>query len=121
MPFVGRLRTFCETTNTILSREIARMMVKDLGRSPAVLLKNHGIVVVGESVKEAVVLAVMLEKACALQLRIPAGRIASPSPPGDVAEKNEFIFSNLSIATYWSYFLRKVERVHQGTQLSEPT
>lgn len=118
-PFQGRLNLFEMTTNTILTREVARQMVADLGANPAVLLKNHGIVVVGSNVKEATVLALMLEKACAMQLRIPPGARASGSPAGDVTEKNDFIFSDLAVATYWSYYLRKVERCRRGEQLTE--
>jgi L-fuculose-phosphate aldolase len=118
-PFYRRLGTFSRTTNTITSRDVARMMVNDLGANPAVLLKNHGVVVVGESIKAATILAVMLEKACTMQLKVPTGRTASASPASDVAEKNAFIFSDLSVATYWSYYLRKVERVREGHQLSE--
>lgn len=118
-PFQGRLNLFSMTTNTILTREVARRMVADLGANPAVLLKNHGIVVVGANVKEATILALMLEKACAMQLRLPRGASASGSPSNDVVEKNEFIFSDLAVSTYWSYYLRKLERCRRGEQLIE--
>lgn len=118
-PFHGRLNVFSMTTNTILTREVARQMVRDLGENPAVLLKNHGIVVVGSNIKEATILALMLEKACAMQLRLPAAAAASGSPQGDVTEKNDFIFSKLAVSTYWSYYQRKLERCRHGEQLIE--
>jgi len=122
-PFSGRLGLFTETTNTILTREMAAKMVEVLGEGPAVLLKNHGLVAVGGNLKEATVMALMLEKACALQLRLPPeallGEAASASPPEDVAEKNHFIFSHLAVSTYWSYYTRKLDRVRRGEQLPE--
>ncbi len=118
-PFYGRLGTFEETTNTILDVDTARALVDVLGDGPAVLLKNHGIVTVGGNLKEATVLALLLERACALQLRLPEGAAVSPSPEADVVEKNAFIFSHLSLATHWSYYNRKLARVRAGEQLPE--
>lgn len=120
-PFSGKLGVFSETTNTILTREMAKKMVLTLATNSAVLLKNHGVVVVGGSIKEATILALMLENACAMQLRVPVGKNVSPSPPFDVVEKNHFIFSDLAVSTYWSYYLRKVNRIQSGVQLPEST
>jgi L-fuculose-phosphate aldolase len=117
-PFYRRLNRFDLTTNTVLTVDVARDMVSTLGRNPAVLLKNHGVVVVGRSVRAATVLAVMLERACALQLKV-AALSPSGSPESDVSEKNEFIFSDIAMRTYWDYFLRKLHRVQKGTQLQE--
>lgn len=117
-PFHRRLNRFDLTTNTVLSVEVARAMVKSLKTNPGVLLKNHGVVVVGRSVRAATVLAVMLERACALQLKVAALN-PSGSPDSDVSEKNEFIFSDVAMRTYWDYFSRKLQRVQKGIQLQE--
>lgn len=117
-PFHQRLNRFDLTTNTVLTVDVARAMVGTLAANPAVLLKNHGIVVVGHSVRAATVLAVMLERACALHLQVAALN-PSGSPEGDVTEKNDFIFSDIAIRTYWDYFVRKLERVQKGTQPPE--
>ena len=44
-----------------------------LGRAKAVLLRNHGAAIVGASLDEATVLALMLETACQIQLLATAG------------------------------------------------
>ncbi len=117
-PFHQRLDRFDLTTNTVLTVDVARAMVSVLGSNSAVLLKNHGIVVVGKSVRAACVLSLMLERACALQLKVAALN-PSGSPVSDVTEKNDFIFSDLAIRTYWDYFVRKLHRTRTGTQLQE--
>jgi L-fuculose-phosphate aldolase len=118
--FQDRLGMFDATTNTILTMELAEQMVAQLGDGRAVLLKNHGIVTVGRSVKEATVTALLLERACGLQLRVPNGVEAIGSPEGDIEPKRGFIFNDVAIATYWSYAQRKLERIRQGAQLPEP-
>jgi L-fuculose-phosphate aldolase len=44
-----------------------------LGPHKAVLLRNHGVAVVGASIEEATVLALLLEEACQIQLLAQAG------------------------------------------------
>jgi L-fuculose-phosphate aldolase len=115
--FQGRLDIFDATTNTIVTPEMAARVADSLKSNPAVLLKNHGIVTVGRSVKEAVLHALLLERACMLELKLPAGAPASPSPDGEIPEKNGFIFSDAAVAAYWQYYARKVARCRTGSQL----
>jgi L-fuculose-phosphate aldolase len=117
--FDGALGFFDLTTNTILDTETADRMVDALGRGKAILLKNHGLVTVGKSIREATILALCLEQACALQLRAEASGHLSGSDGEDTRAKNEFIFSDVAIATYWGYFERKVLRVKSGQQLPQ--
>jgi L-ribulose-5-phosphate 4-epimerase len=56
--------------------EIGRAVVDEIGKSPAILLRNHGVFTVGSSVEAAVKTAVMVEDAArtvyfALQLGVP--------------------------------------------------
>jgi ribulose-5-phosphate 4-epimerase/fuculose-1-phosphate aldolase len=52
----------------VVSPEQGRRLADALGERRAVLLKNHGLTVVGASVEEATVYAVSLERSCRLQL-----------------------------------------------------
>jgi L-fuculose-phosphate aldolase len=77
----------------------------------AVFLRNHGVVLVGRSVKEAIVYATVLERACDVQLRVMAtGRDFARSTDEDVRLKQDFIFGDLSIRAFWDYKVRKVRR-----------
>ena len=65
---------------------IGKIVVESLGKSPAVLLKNHGVFTVGKSAKTAVKVAVMIEDNArtvwlALQIGTP-----DEIPPKDVAK-----------------------------------
>ena len=117
--FMGGLGYFDLTTNTILDRSTADKLVDALGDGKAVLLKNHGLVTVGRNVREATILALCLEQACALQLRAEASGHLSGSDINDAVAKKSFIFSDVSIATYWSYFERKLKRITSFQQLPQ--
>ena len=117
--FHNALGYFDLTTNTILDLAIAHSMADALGEGKAILLKNHGLVTVGRNIREATVLALCLEQACALQLRAEASGHLSGSDPEDTTAKNDFIFSDVAVSTYWSYFERKLGRIRSGLQLPQ--
>lgn len=117
--FQDALGYFDLTTNTILDMATASRMVDALGAGKAILLKNHGLVTVGSNIREATILAICLEQACALQLRAEAAGQLSGSDEADTRAKNSFIFSDVAISTYWSYFERKLARVRAGQQLPQ--
>jgi L-ribulose-5-phosphate 4-epimerase len=64
----GRLPVFSETTDLIVNQERGKAVARCLGEHPALILRNHGIVVAGGSIEEAVWTAIKLEKACRVQL-----------------------------------------------------
>jgi ribulose-5-phosphate 4-epimerase/fuculose-1-phosphate aldolase len=57
-------------------------LVADLGKSRAMILRNHGLLTVGRTVGEAFSLMYQLEKSCRIQLAVMAsgGKMALPSP-----------------------------------------
>jgi len=59
---------FDDFTGVILARGEAQGLIDALGDSPAVLLVNHGILTVGDTVGRAVMYALLLEQACHFQL-----------------------------------------------------
>lgn len=62
------LPVFSETTDLITTQERGKGVAKALGDHSAVLLRNHGIAVGGNSIEQAVWLALKLERACQMQL-----------------------------------------------------
>jgi L-fuculose-phosphate aldolase len=102
---------FTLTSNTILDISVGRAIAETLGEGLGVFLVNHGSVVVGKSVRHAVIIALMLERACRLQLdALASGRDFATSTELDVAAKREFIFADLSIRAYWEHARRRVLR-----------
>jgi L-fuculose-phosphate aldolase len=82
-----------------------------LGDRPAILLANHGLIAVGADLPEAVVTAVMLERATRYQLLAAA---ANPdfaySTDEEATHKREQHFTRSNIEGAWSYLRRRLER-----------
>lgn len=111
--FHGRLRRFDETSQTILSLDVGAAVARALGDGIAVLLENHGGLIVGPSLRQAVVLAIVLERACQLQLLAEStGRPYRVSNLTDVAGKQDYIYSSVSIKSYWDHAVRMARRKH---------
>lgn len=109
--FRDRLGLFTQTSNTVLDIETGDDIAKHLGEHPAVLLRNHGGVVVGKSVRHASVFAQVLERACRLQLTAESTGVPYTwSTEQDVAAKQDFIYADLSVRSYWDYAARRVGR-----------
>ena len=66
--FFDALPVFAETTDLIVTPALGQAVARCLGDKQALLLRNHGIVTAGRSIEEAIWLAIMLEKACWMQL-----------------------------------------------------
>ncbi|MGW2373263.1 MULTISPECIES: class II aldolase/adducin family protein [Kitasatospora] len=109
--FVDALGLFTLTSNTVLDQETGEAIAHALGDGNGVLLRNHGSVVIGRSVRHAAVFAQVLERACRLQLLAEqAGVPYSWSSDKDVALKRDFIYADLSVRSYWDYAVRRVRR-----------
>ncbi len=107
--FQGRLARFTGTSHTVLDIHTGRDVARALGGCAAVLLRNHGTVVVGRSIKEATVLAVVLERACRIQLLTRSlGTKYHLASHQDVQLKREFIFSPISIRVFWDFCNRRI-------------
>lgn len=110
----GSVGRFTATSNTILSFEVAVGVADALGTGRGAFLRNHGGVVVGESIREACVGAMALERACRLQLdALATGRPWHTSSADDVAAKQEFIWSKSAIRSYWNALVQ--DEASKGT------
>jgi L-ribulose-5-phosphate 4-epimerase len=59
---------YTDTIDLIRDKDMGAGVARALGACKAVLMRNHGVAVVGKSVDEAVILAIMLDSACEIQL-----------------------------------------------------
>lgn len=66
--FVEGIPLFDGTPDLIVTKEQGEAVAAKLGDEAVVLLKNHGVVIAAESVEEAVMVALHLEKAAQFQL-----------------------------------------------------
>jgi L-ribulose-5-phosphate 4-epimerase len=71
--FADGLPYFNDSIDLIRSQELGAGVARDLGSCKAVLMRNHGVAVVGSTVDEATILTIMLENACQIQLAAAAG------------------------------------------------
>ncbi|MHB9149147.1 MAG: class II aldolase/adducin family protein [Thermoleophilia bacterium] len=99
---------FDETTALIRDAATGAALARTLGGHPAVLMRNHGVVVVGETVEDATVRAILLEKAAAVQLR--AGRDAELrwSPLEEIELKTRQIYHVANMADFFDYYTRRL-------------
>jgi L-fuculose-phosphate aldolase len=66
--FSEGLPVFSQTNLLINTPELGEAMASTMGEHNAMLLQNHGVVVAGRSMDEAIYLAMALESACTMQL-----------------------------------------------------
>jgi len=88
-------------------------LVRDLGNHQAMILRNHGLLVCGESVAQSFDLMYYLERACRIQVSAMAGDAKLRVPPPAVAEKTARQFKGLPYKakkTEWKALLRMLDK-----------
>jgi L-fuculose-phosphate aldolase len=101
---------FTLTANLIVTRELGQALARALGSHRAVLMRNHGVAVVGPNVEEAAIAAVLLEEACQIQLLTQAfGEGFHVSPPDQAVARRTRVFPGF-IPSLWAYLVRQVCR-----------
>jgi ribulose-5-phosphate 4-epimerase/fuculose-1-phosphate aldolase len=70
--FTDGLPYYTDTIELIRTKEMGIGVARALGSHKAVLMRNHGVAVVGAIVEEATILSIMLENACQIQLLVEA-------------------------------------------------
>jgi len=102
-------------------------LVQDIGDQPVMIMRNHGLLTVGETVAQAFLRMYYLEKACEIQLA--AQRTGQPLslPSQDICRKAERQFNapppppgpemvNAPNDLAWAALLRLLQRVNPGWQ-----
>jgi ribulose-5-phosphate 4-epimerase/fuculose-1-phosphate aldolase len=89
-------------------------LVRDLGGHKAMILRNHGLLVCGESIYQTFDLMYYLERACQTQVSALAGGARVRVAPGAVAEKVAAQFKSLPYKARqpeWKAHLRLLDRL----------
>jgi ribulose-5-phosphate 4-epimerase/fuculose-1-phosphate aldolase len=92
-------------------------LVADLGNKTSLILRNHGLLTVGETVAEAFVAMYYLEASCAIQVRAQSGGGELIAVPKEIIENS---YAQIVAATrprgsrgtlVWPGLLRRLERI----------
>jgi L-fuculose-phosphate aldolase len=107
----------------VVSREQGRLLADALGQRQVVVLKNHGITVVGPTVQEATFLAVSFDRS--LRLQIAAAQLGplDPIAPAEAAAMQTYFRTSYAgrVQTMWEYFKRRAERAfHHRPPVADP-
>lgn len=90
------------------------LISRALGPKRAVLLANHGLATVGESIEEACWMALCFERAARMQLRARAVGRLSPIDPAYARDAHDYMTDPSMVATQFRRFARRVLRQDPG-------
>jgi L-fuculose-phosphate aldolase len=109
--FYESLGFYEDTINLIRSPEMGAGVARALGRGRGVLLKNHGVVVTGTSIAEAVIGTIMLENGAMIQLLAEAAGEPLPEfPRDDILKLKHDISRAEQFQINFDYLVRRVKR-----------
>ncbi len=109
--FYEALGSYSDTINLIRSHAMGSGVARALGQGRGVLLKNHGIVVTGATVEEAVIGTIMLENGAMVQLLAEAaGEMAPEFPREDIEKLKHDISRPEQFVVNFDYLVRRVKR-----------
>lgn len=119
--FCDGLPVFDRTSDLIVSPDLGRAVAACLGGHNALLLRNHGLVTAGRSVEEAVMTAILLEKACKVQLLAEqAGGPKATTSPEEARVKRDRIYNTASLQAAFEYCVRRHAARHSGCAHHHP-
>lgn len=100
---------FAKTAELIVTKALGTDVATSLGPRHALFLVNHGIVTAGRDVRDAVIRAVLLEKAAHQQLLVVAfGGAQRSSSDEEALRKRATVWAENQRAALWSYLGRRV-------------
>jgi L-fuculose-phosphate aldolase len=109
--FYESLGTYTDTINLIRSHAMGAGVARALGQGRGVLLKNHGVVVTGSTIDEAVIGVIMLENGAMVQLLAEAAGDPAPEFPREDIEQLKHDISRIEqFKVNFDYLARRVER-----------
>jgi len=109
--FRDSVGSYDDTINLIRTTEMGAGVARALGSRRAVLLKNHGVVVVGASIEEVVISTIMLENAAQIQMITEAAGTPAPEfPLADIEKLKHDISRPEQFAINFEYLVRREKR-----------
>ena len=107
--FANPLPYFDAVTDLIVTPELGEALADKLGDAKAIILKNHGIVVVGESIEKATITAFLLEKT--VKTLFVAKVFGEPkwTDDAEAERKAKRIFTGPKTKAMWQALVRQLE------------
>jgi ribulose-5-phosphate 4-epimerase/fuculose-1-phosphate aldolase len=103
------LARFTKTGDLILTPGLGEEVAAALGDRNALILDHHGVVVAGPTVEETVVTTILLERACAMQIRaLSAGDISTWSSDEEALSKRGNCYPPELLLQAWDYLVRRL-------------
>jgi L-fuculose-phosphate aldolase len=109
--FHDTLGTYDDTIALIRSQSMGARVARALGGGRGVLLKNHGVVLTGATIAEAVIATIMLENGAMVQLLVEAA--GDPGPEfsrADIEKLKSEISQPEQFTINYDYLVRRVRR-----------
>ncbi|PPF06909.1 aldolase [Burkholderia pseudomallei] len=95
-----------------VGNEEGEIISNALSDKRAILLSHHGQLVVGKTIEEACMLAILIERAARLQLLAMAAGAIAPIPPALAADAHDWISTPKRDAVTFAYYARRALRRH---------
>lgn len=109
--FADGLPYFTQAIDLVRTQDLGAAVADALGPHKAVLMRNHGVAVVGSTIDEAVILTIMLENACQIQLAAMAGGgLGEVFEPARIEKLHHDITRAEQYTINFDYFVRKLKR-----------
>jgi len=109
--FYQALGVYSDTINLIRTPAMGAGVARALGSGRGVLLKNHGVVVTGATIEEAVIGVIMLENGAMTQLLTEAAGDPAPEfPRADIEKLKADISQSEQFKINFDYLARRVKR-----------
>jgi ribulose-5-phosphate 4-epimerase/fuculose-1-phosphate aldolase len=110
-----QIARFTLTGSLIRSAELGRALAGTIGDGVGCLIPRHGLVTVGPDAAAAVMRAVLLARACHVQLQaMAAGRIRLWSDPAEIALKKAEVWPQSQFRAGYAYLCRQSELGPEG-------
>jgi L-fuculose-phosphate aldolase len=108
-----------EVPEMIVGRSQGQVVAEALGDRCALLMRNHGVLVVGKDPPWAVLTAVTLERA--VQLQATAASLGELRPVAEEAVEplHEMKYQDAFLAEYWNAWIRELRRARRDFDMPE--
>jgi L-fuculose-phosphate aldolase len=99
-----------EVPELIVGKSQGEVVARALGERSALLMRNHGVVVVGKDVPWAVLTGLTLERAVQLQATAASLGELRPVPDEAVEPLHEMKYQDAFLSEYWDAWVRELRR-----------